>query len=364
MKRVAERQPDAADGGRRPAKATKRRNRPPYTVEQGDFIRFVRDDLCHTWEMTASLYNQFWHPDGENERHISGLQSRYYRLLDVPVRDRKKLSAGSVGRPELGILAQTSRRYWWMEGMFTDDERREKAVKAAALEAARQSSESLEDDEYDDDGDDDLDDAADGDILTGRSSDEDEGFLDGEDMDLELELAGARHHRGGEWSAAASSSHIEASSVATITSINTNNTITTTDDCFSGSSPRSRQHRARRQLSDAITTKTGRGRSYTHKAYALDNEDDDGLIVGGDDDDEKDDDDAMCRDMSVESCNIDLPPYRLSRSAGARYSAYEPKSAEGVCLSPPSMSPSIFLLSFFFHFYLAIGTTLADVLYH
>jgi len=100
--------------------AKKRKNRPPYSAEQDDFIRFVRDDLCHSWEVSAKLYNQHWHADGVEKREIPGLQSRYYRLLDESVRDRKK---DTVGRPELGVLAKTDRRYWWMEGMYTPEER-------------------------------------------------------------------------------------------------------------------------------------------------------------------------------------------------------------------------------------------------
>jgi hypothetical protein len=103
-------------GGARPA-------RPPYSQEQDDFIRFCRDDLCQSWEGCQRLYNQHWAAvDKASERKIPGLQSRYYRLLDVPVRDRKR---GSLGRPELGILATTTRRYWWMQGMYTDEERAE-----------------------------------------------------------------------------------------------------------------------------------------------------------------------------------------------------------------------------------------------
>jgi len=70
--------------------------------------------------LTAKLYNQFWHADGASERKVPGLQSRYYRLLDESVRDRKK---EEVGRPELGILAKTDRRYWWMAGAYSDGER-------------------------------------------------------------------------------------------------------------------------------------------------------------------------------------------------------------------------------------------------
>jgi hypothetical protein len=107
---------DVPAGGSRPA-------RPPYSQEQDDFIRFCRDDLCQSWEGTQRLYNQHWAVDKASERKIPGLQSRYYRLLDVPVRDRKR---GSLGRPELGILATTTRRYWWMAGMLTDEERAER----------------------------------------------------------------------------------------------------------------------------------------------------------------------------------------------------------------------------------------------
>lgn len=100
--------------------AKKRKGRPPYTSEQDDFIRFVRDDLCHSWDVTAKLYNQHWHADDEGKREIPGLQSRYYRLFPEPVRDRKK---ELCGRPELGLLSKTNRRYWWMIGMYTDEER-------------------------------------------------------------------------------------------------------------------------------------------------------------------------------------------------------------------------------------------------
>ncbi|KAF8242807.1 hypothetical protein K440DRAFT_615432 [Wilcoxina mikolae CBS 423.85] len=70
--------------------AQKRKPRPQYDPEQDDFIRFCQDDLCQSWEFSAKLYNQFWHADGANERKVPGLQSRYYRLLDESVRDRKK----------------------------------------------------------------------------------------------------------------------------------------------------------------------------------------------------------------------------------------------------------------------------------
>ncbi|KAF8542313.1 hypothetical protein BDD12DRAFT_825915 [Trichophaea hybrida] len=102
--------------------AQKRKPRPQYDPEQDDFIRFCRDDLCQSWEFSAKLYNQFWHADGSSERKVPGLQSRYYRLLDESVRDRKK---EEVGRPELGILAKTDRRYWWMAGQYSDEEREE-----------------------------------------------------------------------------------------------------------------------------------------------------------------------------------------------------------------------------------------------
>ena len=114
--------------------ATKRRVRPPYSTEQDDFIRFVRDDLCHSWVVAQKLYNQFWHPGGDGKREIPGLQSRYYRLLNTSVRERKK---DSVGRPELGILAKTERRYWWMLGSYDDVERRQLAKETAAAEAAQ-----------------------------------------------------------------------------------------------------------------------------------------------------------------------------------------------------------------------------------
>ncbi|KAA8912039.1 hypothetical protein FN846DRAFT_1019397 [Sphaerosporella brunnea] len=105
-----------------PASGPSRPARPPYSQEEDDFIRFCRDDLCQSWEGTQKLFNQHWAVDEKAYRQIPGLQSRYYRLLDIPVRDRKK---GSLGRPELGILATTDRRYWWMEGALTYEQRAE-----------------------------------------------------------------------------------------------------------------------------------------------------------------------------------------------------------------------------------------------
>lgn len=124
--------------------ATKRRVRPPYSTEQDDFIRFVRDDLCHSWVIAQKLYNQFWHPGGDGKREIPGLQSRYYRLLNTSVRERKK---DSVGRPELGILAKTDRRYWWMTGAYDPEERREMEREKARRKQKRAHEE--EDDEDD-----------------------------------------------------------------------------------------------------------------------------------------------------------------------------------------------------------------------
>ncbi|KAF8242480.1 hypothetical protein K440DRAFT_120693 [Wilcoxina mikolae CBS 423.85] len=125
--------PSAQSTSQKPARRTekasststpvqKRKPRPQYDPEQDDFIRFCRDDLCQSWEFSAKLYNQFWHADGTSERKVPGLQSRYYRLLDESVRDRKR---EEVGRPELGILAKTDKRYWWMTGQYSDEEREE-----------------------------------------------------------------------------------------------------------------------------------------------------------------------------------------------------------------------------------------------
>ncbi|KAI5853678.1 hypothetical protein BZA05DRAFT_468185 [Tricharina praecox] len=112
------------DSSRSPSPAAKRREgRPAYRPEEDDFIRFCRDDLCQSWECSTKLFNQTWHWDGTTRpRKIPGLQSRYYRLLEESVRDRKK---ATCGRPELGILEKTNRRYWWMTGAFTEEERAE-----------------------------------------------------------------------------------------------------------------------------------------------------------------------------------------------------------------------------------------------
>lgn len=59
------------------------------------------------------LYNNYWHPF-EVEPHVrseSGLQSRYYRILDFPVKVRKKKEPS---RPDLGLIPSTQRRYPWM----------------------------------------------------------------------------------------------------------------------------------------------------------------------------------------------------------------------------------------------------------
>jgi len=76
-----------------------------------------------SWRKVVKLYNDHWHPF-EVEPHIrseSGLQSRYYRILDFPVKIRKKKEPC---RPELGLIPSTNRRYPWM-GVLTDRRYRE-----------------------------------------------------------------------------------------------------------------------------------------------------------------------------------------------------------------------------------------------
>lgn len=88
--------------------------RPTYTQEQEDAIRFHRDDLSMTWNQVEEAYNGLYYPDLTpwEPRTISGLQSRYYRLLPIPVNETKKQAKP---RPELGILVKApERRYWWM----------------------------------------------------------------------------------------------------------------------------------------------------------------------------------------------------------------------------------------------------------
>lgn len=66
-----------------------------------------------SWRKVVELYNNYWHPF-EVEPHIrseSGLQSRYYRILDFPVKIRKKKEPS---RPDLGLIPSTNRRYPWM----------------------------------------------------------------------------------------------------------------------------------------------------------------------------------------------------------------------------------------------------------
>ncbi|KAF8469461.1 hypothetical protein BDZ91DRAFT_720281 [Kalaharituber pfeilii] len=100
--------------------------RPTYTQEQEDAIRFHRDDLSMTWTQVEEAYNSLCYADGTpwERRTISGLQSRYYRLLPMPVNESKKQCKP---RPELGILIMApERRYWWMStSQMTPEERRE-----------------------------------------------------------------------------------------------------------------------------------------------------------------------------------------------------------------------------------------------
>lgn len=105
-----------------PAPKKKRAPRPQYTKEQEDFIWFCRDDLSMSWRMVVELYNNHWHPF-EVEPHIrseSGLQSRYYRILDFPIKVRKKKEPS---RPDLGLLPSTDRRYSWMGVVAADIEK-------------------------------------------------------------------------------------------------------------------------------------------------------------------------------------------------------------------------------------------------
>ncbi|KAI5799102.1 hypothetical protein DFH27DRAFT_83151 [Peziza echinospora] len=97
--------------------------RPTYTQEQEDAIRFHRDDLSMTWTQVEEAYNGLYYADGTpwERRTISGLQSRYYRLLPIPVNETKKQAKP---RPELGILVKApERRYWWMStsGMTAEE---------------------------------------------------------------------------------------------------------------------------------------------------------------------------------------------------------------------------------------------------
>ncbi|RPA93124.1 hypothetical protein L873DRAFT_1793860 [Choiromyces venosus 120613-1] len=109
----------------------KRAPRPQYTKEQEDFIWFCRDDLSMSWRKVVELYNDYWHPF-ESEPHIrseSGLQSRYYRILDFPVKIRKKKEPS---RPDLGLIPSTNRRYPWM-GVLTDRRDRESCVGSGGM---------------------------------------------------------------------------------------------------------------------------------------------------------------------------------------------------------------------------------------
>lgn len=99
-----------------PPTRQKRAPRPQYTKEQEDFIWFCRDDLSMSWRKVVELYNEQWHPENTGVhpmRSESGLQSRYYRILDFPVKIRKKKEPC---RPELGLIPSTTRRYEWMGG--------------------------------------------------------------------------------------------------------------------------------------------------------------------------------------------------------------------------------------------------------
>lgn len=104
-----------------PVPKKKRAPRPQYTKEQEDFIWFCRDDLSMSWRKVVELYNNHWHPFEvePNIRSESGLQSRYYRILDFPVKVRKKKEPS---RPDLGLIPSTERRYPWMGVIKADIE--------------------------------------------------------------------------------------------------------------------------------------------------------------------------------------------------------------------------------------------------
>ncbi|KAL7276690.1 hypothetical protein RUND412_000307 [Rhizina undulata] len=107
----------------------KRETRYCYSDEQDDFIRFYRDDLENSWDEVLELYNQHWHPDAGPDselpsRSVSGLQSRYYRVLKTPIKQRKMMAP----RPHLGLLCNTDRKYPWMgvpDERNADDEEEE-----------------------------------------------------------------------------------------------------------------------------------------------------------------------------------------------------------------------------------------------
>lgn len=120
-----------------PAPKKKRAPRPQYTKEQEDFIWFCRDDLSMSWRMVVELYNNHWHPF-EVEPHIrseSGLQSRYYRILDFPIKVRKKKEPS---RPDLGLLPSTDRRYSWMGVVAADIENHNNIERNARYNTASQ----------------------------------------------------------------------------------------------------------------------------------------------------------------------------------------------------------------------------------
>lgn len=74
------------------------------------------------------LYNNHWHPFevAPKIRSESGLQSRYYRILDFPIKVRKKKEPS---RPDLGLIPSTNRRYPWM-GVITADIEEQKHVES------------------------------------------------------------------------------------------------------------------------------------------------------------------------------------------------------------------------------------------
>ena len=90
----------------------RRAPRSTYSQEQEDAIRFHRDDLGMSWIQVEEAYNGLYDEDGTlwERRTITGLQSRYYRL--VPVTETK---SRSNPRSHLGLLSvNPERRYWWM----------------------------------------------------------------------------------------------------------------------------------------------------------------------------------------------------------------------------------------------------------
>ena len=101
--------------------------RPAYTTEEVHFIWYLRIDRGYLWPDIKNAFNARFSDRGEDRRKISGLQCRYYRLLDqngMPQVRNIPRTADVVQRYGMrAYLARTGQRvpYSWLGGEYPNN---------------------------------------------------------------------------------------------------------------------------------------------------------------------------------------------------------------------------------------------------